>query len=69
MEQEWTKPRPDYWCFGTQEMGGGVYPEKGKWHGAALYCTQVRKVGPFGTLEEAKRAVETEYAKLMMAYN
>jgi len=69
MQQQWDKPRPDFWCFGTDGQGGGVYPDKGGWCGNAVYCNKIKGVGPFPTLEEAKAAVESEYARLIFLYN
>jgi hypothetical protein len=69
VEQEWQHPRPDFWFFGTDVQGGGVYPDKGGWCGNAVCGKGIRRIGPLPSLDEAKAAVEREYVKLIFLYN
>ena len=48
------------WLTGSENDGGGVFEENGKWTGNVVYHSHTSGITYFNTREEAQKAVETE---------
>lgn len=59
---------PDTGCevFGQESRGGAVWQEEsGIWTGNAVLCDKIHNVGNYSSYNEAKIAVEVEFAKMV----
>ena len=62
---------PDTGCevFGQESRGGAVWQEEsGIWTGNAVLCDKIHNVGNYSSYNEAKIAVEVEFAKMVQCH-